>query len=544
MRNHLTTQGFVTLNTDGMMANAYTEVVARTTVPEKTPDGTRLVTNSVYRFGEFEVRSESGELFRDSARVRVQEQSFQVLLALLEKPGTVVSRDEMRERLWPEGTHVDFEHSLNAAVKRLRAALEDEADHPHYIETLPKRGYRLMVEVTSPNLSGIEDTPAVLSPEAGPRLVPNHRLRKHLRLAIGLAILLLMAAAAVTLTTRHMQRGARFNTNPSVGTVTAPANGEAYELYLRSLAYKPEPPDNVKAIGLLERSTVLEPASSRSWYELSRRYHFEYLPGGRGQRYLQQAREANWRALELAPDFSSAKLHQVMLDVEAGQLGPAYHAALTMSRARPQDGNAHFALSYVLRFGGMFKESAEECDLALKVDPDNATFRSCSMAYLLLGRYDRAAAVADLDPLSMYARFRKIELALLVNDKTAALNVADSMRLDPPNEYPEARLMEAVLNGAPQSTVLNWSRESEALYDRINHSEAYFVAARYQSWAGQTEPALRLLRRAISNSYCSYPVIDSDPFFANIRQLPEYKQLRESGIACRNSFRAQMLDGR
>jgi len=82
------------------------------------------------------------ELTRDGARVRLQEQPFQVLQALLARPGALITRDELRDLLWPQGTFVDFEHSLNAAVKRLRAALGDDPKAPRFIETLPRRGYR------------------------------------------------------------------------------------------------------------------------------------------------------------------------------------------------------------------------------------------------------------------------------------------------------------------------------------------------------------------------------------------------------------------
>jgi len=82
------------------------------------------------------------ELRKGDARIRLQEQPFQILQLLLDRPGAVITRDELRDRLWPDGTFVDFEHSLNAAVKRLRAALGDDAREPRYIETLPRRGYR------------------------------------------------------------------------------------------------------------------------------------------------------------------------------------------------------------------------------------------------------------------------------------------------------------------------------------------------------------------------------------------------------------------
>src|SRR6476646_7364136 len=82
------------------------------------------------------------ELIQGNTRIRLQEQPFQIMRMLLARPGALVTRDEMRDQLWPEGTFVDFEHSLNAAVKRLRAALGDDARMPRYIETLPRRGYR------------------------------------------------------------------------------------------------------------------------------------------------------------------------------------------------------------------------------------------------------------------------------------------------------------------------------------------------------------------------------------------------------------------
>jgi TolB-like protein/tetratricopeptide (TPR) repeat protein len=96
------------------------------------------------RFGSFELDVRSRELRTGRGTVRLQEQPFEILRMMLERPGAVVTRDELRRRLWPDGTFVDFEHSLNAAVKRLRAALGDDADHPRFVETLPRRGYRFI----------------------------------------------------------------------------------------------------------------------------------------------------------------------------------------------------------------------------------------------------------------------------------------------------------------------------------------------------------------------------------------------------------------
>jgi Tol biopolymer transport system component/DNA-binding winged helix-turn-helix (wHTH) protein len=107
-------------------------------------------TNGVVRFGIFEADLRTGGLRRNGARIRLQEQPFQVLALLLAKPGELVTREELQSKLWPADTFVDFEHGLNAAVKRVRDALGDSADNPRFIETLARRGYRFIAPVNDP----------------------------------------------------------------------------------------------------------------------------------------------------------------------------------------------------------------------------------------------------------------------------------------------------------------------------------------------------------------------------------------------------------
>ena len=99
----------------------------------------------VYQFGPFEVNAASGELLKNGRRIKLQEQPCRLLVALLENPGEVIAREELRSRLWPGDTFVDFDGSLRVAVRKLREALDDNADDPRYIETIPKRGYRFLV---------------------------------------------------------------------------------------------------------------------------------------------------------------------------------------------------------------------------------------------------------------------------------------------------------------------------------------------------------------------------------------------------------------
>ena len=100
-----------------------------------------------YRFGVFEVDSTTGELRRTGVRVKLHAQPLQVLLMLLERPGEMLTREEICRELWPDGTFVDYEHGVNSAVNRLREALGDKASNPRFVETLARRGYRFLAPV-------------------------------------------------------------------------------------------------------------------------------------------------------------------------------------------------------------------------------------------------------------------------------------------------------------------------------------------------------------------------------------------------------------
>ena len=100
-----------------------------------------------FRFGIFELNRQSGELRKHGMKIRLQGQPMEILGLLLERPGEIVTREELQKKLWPADTFVDFEQGLNNAMKRLRAALDDDADTPRFIETLPRRGYRFIGQV-------------------------------------------------------------------------------------------------------------------------------------------------------------------------------------------------------------------------------------------------------------------------------------------------------------------------------------------------------------------------------------------------------------
>ncbi len=189
----------------------------------------------IFRFGDFELRTETGELSKRGIRVKAQAKPLQILEALLEKPGQLITREELCRKLWPSGTFVDFENGLNTATNRLRAALNDSAETPRYVETLPRRGYRFICPVTEV----VADRPVgpVADPEAqhknqdraktavetssAPR-VPDSGVprRRAISRKLGIAIALLAFAALVF---AYVRSAPRLSAASQAGNNTRPA---------------------------------------------------------------------------------------------------------------------------------------------------------------------------------------------------------------------------------------------------------------------------------------------------------------------------------
>ena len=130
------------------------------------------------RFGVFEVDLAAGELRKNGARIRLQEQPFQVLTALLQNAGQVVTREELRERIWPADTFVDFDHSLNTAVNKIRESLGDSASSPRFVETLARRGYRFIAPVENVGAAAAISAPAHTQ-ENDPATAPAAEVALH-----------------------------------------------------------------------------------------------------------------------------------------------------------------------------------------------------------------------------------------------------------------------------------------------------------------------------------------------------------------------------
>ena len=226
------------------------------------------------RFGVFELELQTGELRRKGVKVRLADQPRQILQLLLERPGELVTREQLRERLWTEGTFVDFETGLNTAVRKLREALDDSAANPRFIERVPRRGYRFIAPVSSEPASQPEPaapaTPAIQTPGSYSRDGGDvHRDRRGGR--------------------AHRPHGRRSRREPDRGRRHrhAPprsrraANGPAHELYQKGLlAFGAQSPQAMRdAVGYFERAVAADPDFADA-YSVLAYAHFQFLAGG------------------------------------------------------------------------------------------------------------------------------------------------------------------------------------------------------------------------------------------------------------------------
>lgn len=155
------------------------------------------------RFGPFELDIDAGEIRRQGRRVKLQPQPFKLLVLMTARPGSLISREEIRGDLWPDGTFVDFDQSVNFAVKQIRDALGDAADRPSYIETVPRQGYRFVASLEpaappafAPGPSGTVRLQKAMWANIADLHMREARQRRLTYVAIGLLLLVLVVLLA------------------------------------------------------------------------------------------------------------------------------------------------------------------------------------------------------------------------------------------------------------------------------------------------------------------------------------------------------------
>ena len=320
----------------------------------------------------------------------------------------------------------------------------------------------------------------------------------------------------------------------SAEIATQPRNAKAYDLYLRSLAIPRDPSPNKQAIAMLEQAVELETTHAPIWAALGMRNYYDAHYSDGGQPAYERAETSLRRARSLDPELVSAASSLVTLRVEEGHLNSAYDQAEEMVRHRPDSAEAHFTMSYILRYAGLLEGAARECDMALALDPTNYFLRSCSLTFALLGPYERAMDFLRLDAGSDWAT----NTSRLVFLREGKIEQARQTLARLPPDRVSRKFLEACLARRPAAEMASLAREWENAVITQRDSEPKYFVGTTLAFCGQPEAALRLLRRAVEENYCSYPSMDSDPLLESVRGTPEFAAIRSAGIECQKKFLA------
>jgi len=365
------------------------------------------------RFDGWTLLRSTGELVRGDLRTRLQGQPLQVLEELLAHPGELVSREQLIARLWPHGVIVDFDTALNSAVRRLRTALDDHAEHPRYIETLPRRGYRFIgrlepalaedagnanAQVASPGPRDAAPMPVPLAPPPLHSIgLPAARRAWPAAAAVAVGALVVLAAWVAN---RANEAGSAIG---PTGTVTVSA--DARERYERGRFFfdRRGPGDTARALALFEESLRTDPRFAAAWAGIASVRWIDTMEGRLARTEgLTLTRTAAEHALELDPSNAEALLrlanyHRAAGDPNAGE--QVMRRAAVVAPDHP--------LLLAFRAGnaaseGRYEEAIDLQRQALRQTPLATPARhNLAILLYLAGRYDEARAeLAQLDAIS------------------------------------------------------------------------------------------------------------------------------------------------
>jgi tetratricopeptide (TPR) repeat protein len=334
------------------------------------------------------------------------------------------------------------------------------------------------------------------------------------------------------------------NANETGGT--RPKNDEAYDLYLRSIALGHDGAQNTEAIRMLERSVGLDSNFAPSLAALGIRYYYdeEYGTGAglmKGPTYrtdptTYRSYATLQRALALDPNLVNTEQQIISQDTDRGNLVKAYRQAKAMVERHPQSGIAHFTLSYVLRYGSVVDEARNECDTAIRLDPGNYQFRSCSALYLSAELPERGKPFFDLDAGSEWNN-NITAIQLLRAGKTD--EALAKIRLLPDSSFFHGRAIEACYsNPHPANYQELMDKLKKDLSGMSDPEPRYSQALTFNHCLGN-DFSIPLMRSAVRDGFCAYDFLERDSkAYPNLTKSPDFPALMTEAKACRDNFLA------
>jgi serine/threonine protein kinase/TolB-like protein len=319
-----------------------------------------------------------------------------------------------------------------------------------------------------------------------------------------------------------------------LSTASRPKSQEAYDLYLHSLALPHDPGPNKDAIAVLEHVVGEDPGYAPAWEALGHRCYYDSYYGGGGEQMFQRSNAAYERALALDPNRVGAASSLITNRVERGELGRAYDAATDLVRRRPQSADAHFALSYVLRYAGMQEQATQECNTARSLDPGNFNFRSCAWAFLEMGQTERAMDFVHLDAGSEWAAWVTPYVYLTAGNVTQARESVKNVAKAP---LYQRDLLTACTQAQRPADIERIVREAESSAMMEPDPEDWYHVGALMAYCGQKDAALRLLKAAVQQNYCAYSALLTDPLVKGLRKETAFNQVLTAGSECQAALK-------
>ena len=321
-----------------------------------------------------------------------------------------------------------------------------------------------------------------------------------------------------------------------IGNGTRPTNEEAYDLYLRSVALAHDGDQNREAVRMLERSVGLDSTFAPAWSALGKRYYYEEEYGIGATGVMARTLPTLRRALALDPNLEDAAQQIVSLDTDAGKLVQAYQEAKEMVEKRPQSGFAHFTLSYVLRYASLTNEAAEECDAAIRLDPGNYQFRSCSSVFYLSNQFDHARQFLVADAGSEWTNNVGVAMLLREGKTNEALQKLHQM---PDSSFFHPRALEACYTTPRPPGSEQLLEEAAKMVSTFQDPEPKYTQAGLFSACLGNDFTARLVKSAIEGGYCAYDYLQVDPMMKEFRKSPQYPAVLAEAKQCQDRFLAE-----
>jgi DNA-binding winged helix-turn-helix (wHTH) protein/Tfp pilus assembly protein PilF len=498
--------------------------------------------NSVIRFGVFEADLVSGELRKNGAKVKIQDLPFRALKFLINRPNVILSRQEFRKALWPEGVFVDFDHGISSAINRLRDALGDSADNPVFIETVERRGYRWIAPTHIPEpppapLGPVLVMPTVEKPAQNENVSEDSVLRSGTwRWSLVFPALVILLLIWILSPNHHAAKaGSLTPSTPSLQALRRSANAEAEQFYLRGRFYwQVRTPDSLnKAVDAFTQAIVHDATYAPAYVGLADCYNLlrEYTVMPANEAYP-RALAAAQKAVEL--DDQSSEAHASLAFALFYGTWDAISAEREFRRAielGPNNAAAHHWYATFLSATSRYSESLVEIGRAQALDPASKAILADKGALLLIAgrhaesvallkqleitepafisphRYLKGAYLASGDYANYLDEWKKE--ATLVQDRSS-LNLAQAAE-------------KAYAAGGRRTMLQTVEDQQKRLYDRGSLSP--YSLALTNALLGNKLEALRYLKIAYDQHDDNLVSVPNEPGFDNLHGDPTYKEL-------------------